>query len=214
MTSIAYDFDGTIVDVKARQMGLLRTISKSFDLEIKEEQIWLDKREGLNNVAALLKQDIRMDLALNIDQIWRSEIETTFWLNLDTKIIQRIDELNKFRNWDCKTFLISARKHPCNLIQQLETLDLTHHFDEVICVDPTVKVKDKALFLNALGIDLFIGDTEADFSSSQLANVIFYGVTTGQRSRKFLEGTGVRYIDVAIDKPVNFKNPISGPNRD
>ena len=210
MISVAYDFDGTLVDIKTRQMGLLDAICKSFGVEINQDRIWRQKREGFNNVAALREQNIEGDLAFNLDKIWRSEIESQFWLTLDKKIAKRTNEVRMLRNWNCKTYLISARKHPHNLFQQLEALDLTNDFDEVIRVNPASKVTEKAHFLKVLGIDLFIGDTEADYSSSQLANVKFHGVTTGQRSLKFLRDTGIRNIDLVIEYPLNFKNSDSG----
>lgn len=209
MRSVAYDFDGTLVDVKARQIGLLDAICKSFKLEICLEQIWSDKREGLNNLAGLLKQDVQVDFALEIDKIWRSEIESPFWLSVDKKIDQRVDEVKRLRGWSCKTYLISARKHRHNLIQQLEVLNLRNYFDEVICVNPSLKVTEKARFLSLLEIDLFIGDTEADYSSSQLANVDFYGVTTGQRSLQFLKNVGVENIDVRIGDQVISESSFS-----
>jgi phosphoglycolate phosphatase-like HAD superfamily hydrolase len=196
--SIAYDFDGTLVDIKARQMGLLSYICKSFQLEIDQDQFWEKKRQGANNLAVLRESGIDANLISMIDGIWRNEIESQFWLILDQKINHRFDELQSLRSMDCRTFLISARKQPQNLYQQIAMMNLESNFDEIICVDPSNKVREKANFLRSLEIDLFVGDTETDFESSQMANVEFNGVSTGQRTFKFLKQAGVQNIDFEI----------------
>lgn len=198
MTSIAYDFDGTLVDVKARQMGLLQYICNSFQVEIHQDQIWNRKRQGANNVSVLSDLDIDTKLIPKIDGIWRNEIESQFWLTLDQKIPHRVRELQEIKNLDCRTYLISARKQPFSLYQQIEMLNLTSDFDDIICVNPSSKVSDKAHFLKALGVDLFIGDTETDFESAQIANVEFCGVSTGQRNTEFLRLIGVKSIDCEV----------------
>jgi phosphoglycolate phosphatase-like HAD superfamily hydrolase len=77
-------------------------------------------------------------------------------------------------------------------------------FQEIICVPPTSKIEKKAYFLRELQIDLFIGDTEADFESAQLANVQFCGVSTGQRSKEYLDSIGVANIDGNVMDLIHF----------
>ena len=99
--SVAFDFDGTIVNCEIRQIEVLRSILRRKDININNfnfENWWNLKINGSNTYNALLKMQIQENIASEISKDWVSIIENPEWLDLDVlrpEILYLFKELKK-----------------------------------------------------------------------------------------------------------------------
>lgn len=192
--NIAFDLDGTLITAKERQILLLLAVAKAHGVAFDANLLWEMKRAGSNNLSALKNLGTNELLAMKIDFAWRKQIESAYWLGIDRVYSDAVEFLRGLRTRGITFHLITARQNKYLLHQQLYRLGLFEFFSDVTCVDPAAAACHKAIVLNEINPVCFIGDSETDFNSSTMANIPFYGVSTGQRSKEFLKSLGV--VDV------------------
>lgn len=195
--TIAFDFDGTIVDCKIRQVEVLRTVARRLaftSVKINLEEWWELKRSGLNTYNALIKIGIDPVSAELITIYWIDLIEKPQWLDLDCikpGVLSFLKLLKERRN---KLYLITARKSEFCLINQLKRLSLLSYFENYFIVNPFNSVDKKKEILNRFNPMIFFGDSETDYYSAQNTSTNFIGISTGQRSGEFLKKVGINTI--------------------
>lgn len=200
MKTVAFDLDGTIVDVKFRQMFLLKAILKTFDVELDTEHCWKQKRVGVSNFEYLIQMNIRESLAKEISDCWINSVESIHWLNYDRVILEQIREIDLLNELGNRLILITARRNHYTMIHELDRLGILNKFVSVFSVSPFNVALEKSYLLRKHCVDLFIGDTESDFEAAQLSKTSFIGVSTGQRGKSYLTQKGVKNIDLrAVD---------------
>ncbi len=187
--SIAFDFDGTLVDCKIRQVEVLRSVIRRREfipIDIDLDEWWNLKRDGLNTNDALIKIGVNPTIAKAITAYWIESIEDPQWLDLDglkTDVLPFLRFLNKNGN---RLYLITARKSKFYCLHQLQKLALTNYFDDIFIVDSSNAEKKKIEALKSIKPDYFFGDSESDYYAAISAVTNFIGLSSGQRSRKFL----------------------------
>lgn len=187
----AFDLDGTLVTARQRQLTLLRAIAKRIDVHLVEDAVWQKKREGVSTRAALLEMGLNEERAKEIASAWIQEIETPYWLSLDTLFSDTLKVLDSFRESGEALILLTARQNTRLLLQQLARLGIREYFTGVECVSPFDAVNEKAKVLSRYAFAGFVGDSETDFAAAKRTGTPFYAVSTGQRSPVFLAGLGV-----------------------
>jgi phosphoglycolate phosphatase-like HAD superfamily hydrolase len=187
---ISLDFDGTIVTCEEKQMLLLRTISLNLKLNIDYSSIWHSKRRGLSTKRALQAQGVDINKADKISRLWQDKIEEPFWIQFDGLFGGVREALKELKEKNASIALLTARKNPWLLFQQIDRLNLSHFFETVQVVSHRDVVKQKAEFLSNWSAELFVGDTESDAAAAELAGVRFLGVSCGQRDSYYLEKMG------------------------
>jgi phosphoglycolate phosphatase-like HAD superfamily hydrolase len=200
MKVAAFDLDGTLVTAGPRQSWLLHAAARSQGVHLDVDAAWAAKREGASNKDYLRRLGLDDAVAVRINALWMSQVETPYWLQMDTVLNGVIDTLDglKQQGWQC--ILVTARANPWLMRQQIATLGLARRFDGVYCVSPVRAAHEKADVLRETGAAFFVGDAESDAAAAAAAGVSFAGVTTGQRSGACLARHGVRHLfDVLAD---------------
>lgn len=189
----AFDWDGTLVDCRARQMAVLASVwnhvVKCGKLDL--ESCWQLKREGMSTLQALLKIGATGKNALEVAAKWKREIEQPQWLEYDAVLPESLAALTKAVANGFSVVVITARTNPGNVQKQISSSCLSSMIDDVHVVEPACASEQKATVLKQQKVKAFVGDSESDFQAAQRAGVLFAGVVCGQRSLSCLENLGV-----------------------
>jgi phosphoglycolate phosphatase-like HAD superfamily hydrolase len=188
---IALDFDGTLVTCHAKQMGLLRAVCSAHGVALAADAVWHLKRSGLDTVRALVTTGVSPDVAAEVARLWQAEIESPFWCQFDSLFPDVLVSLQHAIHRGGLLLLLTSRRRPDLLNQQIDRLQIRHFFDSVVVVNPAHARNMKATALKEWSADAFIGDSESDLEAASIAAVPFVGVTTGQRTS---ESLGARTI--------------------
>lgn len=205
MAKIAFDFDGTLVDCRRRQVALLRAVSHCLASE-QADTVWSLKREGHSTRAAMIAIGVNAHRADAIAAAWERFIETPFWLAFDAVLPGVRTELSRLRADGASLFLITARTNSHWLRQQLFQLGLQEFFEEVCVVSPRHAAAQKSEHLRRLRTQLFVGDSETDAQAAQIAGVRFIGVGWGQRSPAFLRQCNVADCADTLSEALSFES--------
>lgn len=195
--TIAFDFDGTLVDCKVRQVEVLRSVirRKEFgSINIHFDEWWNLKRNGLNTCNALLGMGITRPIAEAITNYWTELVEEPQWLDLDVPFAETLPFLELLKKNKNKLYLITARKSSHLLLNQLKKLNLQSYFSKYFIVNPFDSTTEKNKVLQMIRPSLFFGDSETDHSASASTITKFIGISSGQRSPEFLKSVGVETI--------------------
>ncbi len=191
---IGIDFDGTIVDSKNKQMQLLNMICNAYEIKLDLDAFWEKKRTGLSNTKILESINVQKKDIQEISKHWINQVESQYWSKFDTIFSDSKSFLTHLKNNGHTIHLITARQNTINLEQQLKYLGLNFFLDSYHVVHhPQVDFKKSQIILDQQ-IELFIGDTETDYTASKLSNIIFLGVSTGIRSKEFMLDYGINTI--------------------
>ena len=186
---IVFDLDGTLITCQERQMTLLQSILKTYSYRFSLDDIWDLKQKGLSIRECLEKIGFSKNHVQAISNRWIGEIETPYWLSLDTCYAETQSVLKRLSESQTKLTLLTARKNSYWLNQQLRHLGLIYFFERVISVLPATAVDCKTRELALLRPDLYIGDTEIDYLSAINSGIQIKLVSHGQRSKIFLNGS-------------------------
>jgi phosphoglycolate phosphatase len=191
---LALDLDGPILDPEPRQTAVLRWLltEESATGAIDPGEVWGLKRQGLSTQAALLELGMAAADAERLASRWTEAVEDPQWLTLDAALPGVIEVLAGLAEQGTRPVIITARRHADRAAGQAETLGLLRWCSELRVVSPDDADSGKTGELRAMRASAFIGDTESDAEAANLAGVGFAAVTTGQRSREFLEDRGLR----------------------
>lgn len=194
-SSIAFDFDGTIVDCSKRQIAAAeRALLEVYETPCKLPRFWEAKRTGATTLGALIISGIHPDVAKNVDAVWRSIIESDTLLAIDRPFPRIISTLSRLKEQGTQLYLLSARKRPEALLNQLETLNLANQFVEISVVDPQLVIQEKSQKLLSWKPDLYVGDSETDAEAAELSDTRFASVSSGQRSEQYLTAHGINKV--------------------
>lgn len=201
---LAIDLDGTIITAEEKQSYLLKAVACRYGINLNCNDIWEKKRAGINNFMLLQQIGISKSVASAICFAWLREIESSYWLSLDTLFKNALDVLGELRAYSFRLVLITARQNEYLMRQQVYRLGIEEYFESIYCVDPKSVVIEKSRWLRCSDAIGFIGDSETDVQASQCADVPFYGVCTGQRSEKFLLNNGLVQVSHSLGSAVEI----------
>jgi phosphoglycolate phosphatase-like HAD superfamily hydrolase len=187
---VALDLDGTLITAKERQSLLLKAVAGRYGIQVCADDAWAMKREGHSNLFVLGKYGVTATMIARIDSAWQSEIESPYWLDMDSVFVDTNSCLHALNMAGCEVYILTARRNEYLLRHQLHKLNIGKNVSRVVCVSPFEAVRQKHHTLGQMRPSCVIGDSETDFEAAALADVKFCGVTTGQRSERFLRALG------------------------
>lgn len=122
-------------------------------------------------------------------------IETVEYLGLDRPLPGARATLRTLGE-DHRLVLVTLRHREAELLRQLETTGLSGVLDAIVCPDGRT-IESKSELLNnerPSGRAFVVGDSEADIALARELAAPAICVTTGVRSRRFLEDAGADYV--------------------
>lgn len=180
--TVAFDFDGTLLDSRARHRLVMDDVLRKFNVEIDTSGLVAFKRCGGNNVDFLVSKGVSADVAKKIQQDWISKIEDFKYLAVDVLYEDAEDLISRFAGW--RKVLVTARNNEDGVARTLERLGIEKLFDGVHVVKPgSMCSMDKAQILKQEKALLFYGDTNSDYMASVVADVPFRYRECGFHSR-------------------------------
>jgi phosphoglycolate phosphatase-like HAD superfamily hydrolase len=183
--TLAFDFDGTIVDCRPRQLAALERALGAPPPD--PDGFWAAKRAGRTTAEALRRLGLDDSRAEEVAARWVEIVEDDDLLGHDRPLPGAAEALRAARRAGRRLVLLTARRRAAAVGRQLAALGLYDHFDAVAVVPPAEAAPAKAQLLRAERAATFIGDTESDAAAARMAQVPFLAVTGGQRSADYLE---------------------------
>ncbi|MDR5751443.1 MULTISPECIES: HAD hydrolase-like protein [unclassified Caballeronia] len=185
---IGFDLDGTLITCKAKQLSALGEALETCGVEYASyEQFWQLKRNGATTQAALVATGVEEGQARVVGEAWVECVETWRHMQQDAVFEGVLPLLQSLRG-RVSLFLLSARREPDLFSREVASLGLAELFDSTEVVrsgkDAGRRKADRLREHKAL---CYFGDTESDMEAAALAGVPIYLVSTGQRSRSYLE---------------------------
>jgi len=187
---IGIDLDGTIITCKEKHCILMQVIAKSYGQKFCAKHYWYSKRSGLNNIKALVRQNISLKIAEKINKTWISNVENIEWAYFDTLFPDALSNITMMKERGDSLHLVSARNNVANAEYQLEILGIDKVFNTINFVSSTSGLS-KSHYLTRLALDVYIGDTELDYREALKSNTMFFPTTDGMRSRDFFKSLGI-----------------------
>ena len=196
--NIFLDFDGTLVDISNKYWWVY---SEFFRLhggrEPDRENLWQAKRDGASDASLLEAARLDPRLAPDLKSHIQRHVETDAALELDRVFPGTESLLDELRALHALV-LISARKNPQNLVNQIRRLGLDKYFAEILTAsDESSRFPDghtaKSILLTRSrwlppGTQALIaGDAAMDIYTGKALGIKTCAVLSGIRSRSFLE---------------------------
>lgn len=199
MSSIVFDFDGTLVDPSARHYDVYLECAAQFKgTSLSKDVYWSLKREGTDWSDILQASGIASSLKEDYLQSFIPLIESASYLDKDELFSDSIDILEYFKN-KYKLYLISLRRDEDALLDQLYSLGINSMFEKVFTGHSDSKegsLIKKADIIKEYNIKdvIIIGDSESEIVAAKKLGAPSVVVTTGVRSRGYLERYKPDYI--------------------
>lgn len=186
MKKIATDLDGTLIDSSARHLLVLSKILSGKGIRADLSGFLPFKREGFSTKAWLKNLNLNPTEIEEIAALWTSKIEDAEFLENDKLMPDTVPFLEKIREANSRIILITARRNREGVFRLLHRTKIADSFEEVRIVSPgTNAAAEKAEILKEYRPRCFIGDTEADADAAELANIPFFALNCGFRSKNF-----------------------------
>lgn len=186
MSTLLFDLDGTLLDVRARHYAVYSGLLKELGVPPLPEPIYWRRRRAGRSSAALLP-NLAASSEDEFRRGWLDRIEQREMLSLDrlhAGVTRTLEALGRVH----RLVLITLRHDAGALAWQLETAGLSACFPTVISPPPGVTSK---VDLWAGGGDvLVIGDSEADIDLAAAVGGECVCLTHGVRSERFLREHG------------------------
>jgi len=191
MATLLFDLDGTLIDVRRRHYAAyVATTREMWITPLPAGTYWSRRLDGASNAGLL-------DSAGEASQErflrrWVELVESPAYLRLDTLVPGVRRTLACFEQ-RCRLVLLTMRRERAALVDQLDDLGLHRFFSTVLCQGDAPQASAKIEVLRAAGLEVepgsvVIGDAEADVKTARALGLPSICVTTGLRSRRYLEG--------------------------
>jgi len=196
------DLDGTLIDVAPRHYRVYsETVRELQGNPIDQKTYWDLKRHKSKWSEILPMSQLSPDLENAFLGRFIRKIEDPEYLKMDTLFPGAIESIEKLRTrGEC--YLVTLRRNRTNLLEELDRLDITRHFTEVLTGHSENDGSDVkiALIKDKLNDDqgIIIGDTEADILSGKELGLKTFAVTSGIRESSFLSALQPDHIATNI----------------
>jgi len=178
MKTIAFDLDGTLIDISKRDFRIYADILTELGYEaIDKKQYWPLRREktDIHSILALSGCTSDKDVAYFLEN--RAErMEESGYLSLDTLFDDVMPVFSKL-NENYNLVILTRRLNETNTVEQCHRLGL-EKYTELMIVGGDKKEKMRSI----QNLVAFVGDTENDILPANEIGVKSIAVTTGIRS--------------------------------
>lgn len=182
--TIAFDFDGTLLDSRNRHIVVMRDVLHDFDIKLDVNDLIEFKSTGKNNIDYLISKGVNENTATEIQKKWVENIERNKYLALDVLYDDAVDLLSKYSK-ENDLILITARSNVAGLNKQIDKFNLRKYFKEIFIVFPGKTATDaKAKTLKQQNAILMIGDTTSDARAACIAGTRFEFHENGFHNQK------------------------------
>lgn len=190
--TVILDLDGPILDGKYRHYACYSQILAMHGYTpIALEEYWQHKRNRVSRKALLALSNAEELYDIFLEQ-WLDKIEHEDFLSLDTLQPGAREHLAAWKNQGYRLILATMRRNSANLQRQLDGLNLSPLFsDIVVCKHGEGGIGKAKRVLQIEGnlsskSCLWIGDTEADIHAARFLQIRVVALTCGLRTESFL----------------------------
>ena len=176
------DLDGTLLEDRFRHYECYKAIVKKYGGKcISLDEYWNDKRNKVKRTVLLEKTGFRGTYDDYLNE-WLALIEKPEFLKYEIMKPETPEFLKWIRENAEHAVLITQRRNRESLLQQLEDLEISVFFEEIISGDHKTELLEGRYNKDSL----VIGDTEADEETAKRLGCTFIAVTSGVRNEKYL----------------------------
>ncbi len=200
--SIAFDFDGTIINVAHRDYAIYcKLVSDLSGLTLPFERYWSMRRARTDIHLILSQSGISEKNDVNTFLQQRAEmIEDEKYLALDT-VIPGVKEAIMLNRTLFSPYLVTTRNYVERLYWQIGKLGLTTVFDNIIVAR---KQKTDA-YSKVNHLKIIVGDTENDIDAANALCVVSIGVLSGIRNAATIQMFHPQFIADSV-ATIDFKH--------
>jgi phosphoglycolate phosphatase-like HAD superfamily hydrolase len=194
---IAIDFDGTLVDCSKRDYSLYTSIMSNFDAPVLTFDDYWPQRRSVCPISNIIKQSAGDSVSIeNFLRLRHERSELPEYTRLDTPfpgVYFSLLMLSKYHD----VYVVSARHNNSSLNQEIDNFGFRRFINGVISTGQL----DKRDAIQSIGnVGMVIGDTEHDIRAAHALSIKVIAVTTGIRSREYLENLHPHFVvDTLID---------------
>ena len=191
MSILYFDLDGTLVDVRKRHYAAYADTMRELGLTpLPEQTYWDARRDGASN--ADLMGNVDTEYHNRFAEKWLARVESPSYVRLDTLIPGARATLAALRE-SYELVLVTMRQDRASLLEQLDELSLRKFFSAVYSRDGSDEPQSKSKLIRLFGNSVrdgatVIGDSEADVEAARDLGIESVCVTSGVRSRRYLDG--------------------------
>lgn len=190
--TVYLDLDGPVLDGKYRHYSCYSDILLQLGYKpMKLEQYWEMKRRRQDRIKQLAVSDAT-EIYNHFLSLWMENIEEKKYLELDCLQPMAHEMLSLWKSRNIRIILVTMRNRPDNLLWQLDRLDLSPLFEDIIAVGShgSSEGKSEAVrnIVNAANSnkELWIGDTEIDLTAARSLGIPICLLSCGLRDGEYL----------------------------
>lgn len=188
--SIAFDLDGTLIDISKRDYLVYKYILDDLGgSSIEFKRYWM-LRKSHANIFDILRESKLGNEKHNEFLIKRgSLIEDPLFLRFDTLFDSTVDVLTKLsKEYSCN--IVTKRQSEENTLNQIRKIGINDYFTKIVVVPD-----DKEIGYSSIdNLICIVGDTEFDINVANRLGINSVAVTTGIRNTDFLKKINPTYI--------------------
>ena len=198
---VIFDLDGTLITCENKHKYVIFAIMNSNNrMEPEKLNQWWDlKRNGFSTERALI--EMGYSDARQFHKRWVQTIENFSYCSLDKPFKDSLPSLKYLKtHYGSDIIILTARKSKYKVLQLIQRYGFANYLNDVIVVNPSSAVLEKAYYLKLIQPQIYIGDSETDYLAAINSNIRFIALSRGQRSRNFL----IKYGKMRIEENLQF----------
>ncbi len=202
------DLDGTLIDVEPRHYRVYEELIRSYSGQpLAQAEYWDLKRKKTKWPELLQASNVPVNQLETFLNSFIGKIEAPEYLKIDKLFPGALSTLDSLsQKHQC--YLVSLRRNREALLEQLNWLSLSSHFEEALTGHSETDGSDVkiALIESALGKNkgAIIGDTEADILAGKKLGLQTFAVWSGLRDKQFLAALQPDHLLAGISEVKDF----------